>query len=165
MRILKDFILLFLLVLLQVFLFNNFLFFGYMNPYIYVYWILSRGREEQRAYHLLLAFLLGSSIDIFEGSAGVHAFASTLIAYLLPYIWRIFRAPGDENDESTWLAQLSLERKLIFLFVALFVHHLCLFSIENFGFENFGILLQRSLYSSLFSFTFVGIHQFWKSRS
>lgn len=165
MKFVKDILMLLILVVLQVSLFNNFLFFGYLNPYIYVYWILSRGREEQRAYHLFIAFLLGGAIDIFEGSAGVHAFSSTLIAYILPAIWRIFRPPGEEKEEDTWLQQLSFERKLIFLFSALFIHHFCLFSLENFGFDHFAILIQRTLYSSLFSFTFVGIHQIWKSRN
>ncbi len=164
MKFLKDFILFLVIILLQVSIFNNFLFFGYMNPYLYVYWLLSRNNEDQRALYLILAFVLGASIDIFEGSGGMHALATTFIAFIQPYLWRLVHKHGEEDEEAPWLQQLSLDRRLVFLILALFLHHLVLFTAENFGFNNVGILLKRSLYSSIFSFIFVGIYQFWKAR-
>ncbi len=164
MKRIRDFIVLITLILLQSLVFNNFLFFGYLNPYIYVYWIISRNNEDQRALMLILAFILGGSIDILEGSGGMHALSTTLLAYLQPFLWRVFQNSSDHDEDQAWLAQLSFERKLPFIFSAFFLHHFCLFLAENFGFNNVGILIQRSLYSSLFSFIFVGIYQFWKFR-
>lgn len=164
MNTLKSIVLFLVVVFLQVTIFNNFLFFGYMNPYIYVYWLLAKNNEEQRSLFLFLAFALGASIDIFEGSGGMHAFATTFIAFLQPYLWRLIQNQTEEKEEAPWLNQLNLQRRLIFLFVAIFIHHFILFTAENFGLNNVGILVQRSLYSSIFSFTFVGIYQIWKAR-
>lgn len=164
MSFLKSLLLFLIVVFLQVTLFNNFLFFGYMNPYIYVYWLLAKNNEDQRSVFLLLAFSLGACIDIFEGSGGMHAFSTTFLAFIQPYIWRLVQNQSEENEDAPWLEQLSIQRKLLFLLIAIFIHHFILFTTENFGFNNLGILVQRSLYSSIFSFTFVGLYQIWKAR-
>lgn len=164
MRLLRDIAVLLILIALQVLVFNNFLFFSYLNPYLYVYWILSRNHKDQRALFLILGFALGAAIDIFEGSGGMHALATVSIAYFQPYLWRLFHNGSDENEEAPWMMQLSLERRLPFLFTALLLHHFILFTAESFGFSNVGILIQRSIFSSLFSFTFVALYQIWKAR-
>jgi len=54
-----------LLVLLQILLFNNIQFSGYVNPYVYIMFILLLPVEIPSWLLLILAFFTGMTIDIF----------------------------------------------------------------------------------------------------
>lgn len=167
MRFVRDIALMVLMVLLQVFLFNEFLFFRFLNPYLYIYLVFSLFIAYQRPTQLVLAFILGGSIDLLEGSSGLHAAAAVAIAYLQPLIKGFWSLGREDVDEVPSLNQLSLERRLGFLLTAFFIHHLLLFGLEQFGissFVDFIELLKRSFYSSLFSFTFILLYQLWNAR-
>ena len=64
-----------LLILLQVLLFNNIQFSGYINPYVYILFILLLPVEIPAWILLLLSFAAGGIIDFFSGSPGMHASA------------------------------------------------------------------------------------------
>ncbi|NNF81959.1 MAG: rod shape-determining protein MreD, partial [Flavobacteriaceae bacterium] len=73
-----------LLVLIQVLVLNNINFLGYINPYIYILFILLYPIQNNRLLFIFLSFLLGLFVDIFLDSGGVHAAASVFIAYFRP---------------------------------------------------------------------------------
>ena len=70
-----------LLVLFQVLVLNNIQFLGYINPYLYILFILSLPVQMPRWFLLVLAFILGLSIDIFSNTLGMHAFATVFVAF------------------------------------------------------------------------------------
>ena len=70
------------LVLLQVLIFNNVEYWGYVNPMVYIVFILLLPYRENRMPSLVAAFLIGLCIDIFSNTGGLHAASSVLIAYL-----------------------------------------------------------------------------------
>ena len=72
------------LVLLQVIVCNNINFLGYINPNIYVLFILLYPVANNRLLFIFLSFLLGLSVDMFLDSGGTHAAASVTIAYIRP---------------------------------------------------------------------------------
>ena len=74
------------LVLIQVLLLNNINLGGYINPFLYIYFILLFPLDGNKSLLIFLSFLLGLSIDIFEDSGGVHAAASAFIAYIRPFV-------------------------------------------------------------------------------
>lgn len=164
MNAIKSIFQLLLLLGLQIIIFNNFLFAGYLNPYVYIAFILFLPPRVSPISLLSIAFLVGASLDVFEGAYGVHTAASVFIAFIKPLIFRVFRAGKNENSEVVGINQLGLLRSLGFVLLGLFIHHFVLFSLENFGFRNFDILILRSLYSALFSFTFVLLYQLWNYR-
>jgi rod shape-determining protein MreD len=59
-----------LLILLQVLLLNNIQFSGYVNPYVYIMFILLLPIEIPSWLLLLLSFVTGLIIDFFTGSPG-----------------------------------------------------------------------------------------------
>jgi rod shape-determining protein MreD len=164
MRLVRDIVLMMLLVIVQAYFFNRFFFFGYLNPYPYLFLVFSLMLRYSREGQLLLAFALGASLDLLEGTGGVHAAATTFIAFIAPLLLRFFSTGRQDSGEELSIYSISLDRRLLLLFIAFTVHHFILFSLENFGFDNFGILVQRTLFSSLFSFTFVLLYQLWNSR-
>ena len=88
----------FWVIFFQIFILNNIQFSGYLNPYYYVILILSIPGKTSKSITLLLSFLIGSIIDVFSNSYGVHAFASVLIAYL-KIIWIVKMNSNKDNDE------------------------------------------------------------------
>src|ERR1035437_3272356 len=78
-----------LLILLQVLLFNNIQFSGYVNPYVYIMFILLLPIEIPSWLLLLLSFTTGLIVDFFSGSPGMHTSATVLAGFVRPYILRI----------------------------------------------------------------------------
>ena len=79
-----------LLVLIQVLALNNIQFLGFLNPYIYILFILSLPVKLPNWITLLLAFVLGLTIDAFSNTMGMHAFATVLVAFLRGGIINLF---------------------------------------------------------------------------
>ncbi len=71
-----------LLVLLQVLVLNNIQFMGYINPYLYILFILSLPYQTPKWFVLLLGFRLGLTIDVCSNTMGMHAFATVFVAFL-----------------------------------------------------------------------------------
>ncbi|MCI0523101.1 MAG: rod shape-determining protein MreD, partial [Bacteroidales bacterium] len=62
------------LILLQLLIFNNIQLSGYINPYIYVMFILVLPLNIPSWILLLLSFMTGLVVDLFSGTFGVHTF-------------------------------------------------------------------------------------------
>ena len=69
------------LVAIQVFILNNIQLGGVINPYLYILFLLTLPVQTPRLLLLLIGFALGISIDMFQNSTGIHAFACVLIAF------------------------------------------------------------------------------------
>src|SRR4051794_27603630 len=86
-----------LLVLLQVMVLNHIQLNGYINPYIYTYFILLLPVGISDALLLVVAFLLGFCIDLFSSTGGMHAAATVFLAFCRPAILKLI-APRDGYD-------------------------------------------------------------------
>ena len=64
-----------ILVLIQVLVLININFLGYINPYIYILFIILFPIKNNRLLFIFLSFLLGLTVDLFLDSGGVHAAA------------------------------------------------------------------------------------------
>ena len=84
----KDFwkyvIMFFVLVLIQVLVLNNIQISGFINPYIYILFILLLPFNIQGYLLLGLSFLIGITIDIFGNTPGIHAGATVLLGFIRP---------------------------------------------------------------------------------
>lgn len=86
--IIENIIRFIILVLLQVLLLNNINFLGYINPYFYVLFLVLYPFNTPQTLFLLVAFLLGISIDTFEDSGGINAAACVVVAFIRPAVLR-----------------------------------------------------------------------------
>ena len=75
-----------LLVLLQVLILSNINFLGFINPYLYVFFILLLPLNLDHWKVLIYSFLIGIVIDVFQDSGGINAAASLVAAYFRPNI-------------------------------------------------------------------------------
>ena len=158
----------FVLILVQVLLLNNIQLGGYINPYLYVLFILLLPLETPNWLLLLLAFILGLGIDMFTNTMGMHAAACVFMAYCRPYITKLI-SPRDGYDMDTppTLQNLGLNWFLTYSIVLVLLHHLFLFYIEVFRLHEFFSTLLRVLLSSILTVTLILISQylFYKTKA
>lgn len=139
-----------ILVLLQGLVMSNINFLGYINPYLYILFILLLPVNLDQTKVLLLAFLLGLSIDFFQDSGGVHAAACLVIAYLRPLFLRFSFGITYEHQTMKFRNTLFGER-LQYVLLMVFTHHFVLFSMEIFNFQHLFLILKNTLFSGIFS--------------
>lgn len=131
----------------QVLILNNIQLFGYLNPYLYILFVLVLPPNINRSLLLLLAFLSGWTIDIFENSGGIHASASVFIAFIRPTLLRyIVPRVGSELDRiSLW--GMGGGRFFTYIGTSVLLHHLWLFSLEAFALREVFSILSRTFIS------------------
>lgn len=149
------------LVLFQVLVLNNIQLSGYINPYLYVLFILLLPIEIPGWLLLILSFLTGFSVDIFTRSFGIHAAASLLMAYSRQFVLKIL-APreGYEFGIQPTLRDMGFKWVAYYAGILIFIHHAALFYIETFRVSEFFYTFFRCLLSSVFTFVLVVISQF-----
>jgi rod shape-determining protein MreD len=152
-----------LLVLLQVLLFNNIQFSGYVNPYVYIMFILLLPIDVPSWLLLILSFVTGLIIDFFSGSPGMHTSATVLAGFVRPYILRIV-SPRDGYESGSDPSMLNYGFRWFFFYALLvvLVHHTALFYLEVFRFAEFFRTMLRVLLSSIFSMTFILLIEFYR---
>jgi len=149
------------LVLLQVLILNNIQLSGFINPYLYVLFILLLPFETPKWALLVIAFLLGLSIDAFTDTIGMHASATVLMAFFRPYVLNII-SPRDGYDAGTFprLYYFGFTWFLKYSVILILIHHFCLFYLEVFRLSDFFFTLWKIILSSFFSLILIIISQY-----
>jgi rod shape-determining protein MreD len=139
-----------LLVLIQVLVLNNINFLGSINPYIYILFIILYPIKNNRMLFIFLSFLLGLAVDLFLDSGGVHAAACVTIAYIRPVILKfVFGALYDHQTIN--FSEIEFGKRITYFSIVIIIHHLILFSLEIFNISKIILILQKSLFSSIFT--------------
>jgi len=154
-----------LLITLQLLIFNNIEFSGYVNPYVYVMFILILPFSTPSWLLLLLSFGTGLVVDLFSGTLGVHTFATVMAGYVRPWILSLnVTAEVADPDLSPSSYRNGLRWFFIYTLTVVFVHHLTLFYVEVFSFSNFFRTLLRVLLSTAATTFFIIIFDMIRSK-
>ena len=152
-----------LLILLQVLLFNNIQFSGYVNPYAYIMFILLLPIEIPSWLLLLLSFATGLLIDFFSGSPGMHTFATVLAGFVRPYVLRLVSPrDGYESGPDPSMKIYGFRWFMAYALLIVLIHHFALFYIEVFRFADFFRTMLRVLLSTVFSMTFILLIEYYR---
>lgn len=137
-----------LLVLFQVLVLDNIQFMGYINPYLYILFILALPVQMPRWATLLLAFGLGLTIDAFSNTMGMHAFATVLVAFFRDGIIKLFTSIEEGNNPTPSFYTFGVSAYVKYVVLMVFIHHATLFFLEAFSFVHFWLMLAKILLSS-----------------
>ncbi|GAA4814314.1 rod shape-determining protein MreD [Litoribaculum gwangyangense] len=140
----------FLLILAQVILFNNINFLGYTNPFPYILFIALFPVKNNRIILILLSFLIGLLIDIFLDTGGIHAASCVFIAYIRPLVLK-FSFGTIYEHQTVKFNTVDFGSKLIYFSLLTVLHHIILFSLEIFSLSKIILVLQKTLFSSIFT--------------
>ena len=136
------------LVLFQVLVINHIRLGGYVHPYIYLIFIMLLPFNTPKWQLLVLGFFLGIIIDVFTGTPGLHAGATTLMAFCRPSIINLISGNQKfDNIQEPNLGQLDGMWFFRYVLCLVFIHHFALFFLESFSFRLIGQVLLRILLS------------------
>ena len=139
-----------ILVLVQVLVLNNINFLGYINPYAYIIFIILFPVKNNRTLFIFLSFLLGLCVDLFSDSGGVNAGACVFIAFIRPPVLK-FSFGMIYEHQTVKFAQTELGNRLIYFAILIVIHHFVMFSLEIFNMSDIILILQKTLFSSIFT--------------
>jgi len=164
-KTIKFIILFILLILLQILLFNNIQFSGYINPYVYVMFIIVLPIGLPTWAVLLISFFTGFTVDAFSGTMGVHTAATVMAGFVKPYLLTLNVTHESNNPQTTLsIKNYGLRWFILFTLMIVLVHHLTLFFVEVFRFNGFFRTLLRALLSTLFTTGFIVLLDSFRSR-
>jgi rod shape-determining protein MreD len=153
------------LILAQVMVFNNIEFSGFINPYIYVLFVLLLPFNTPKLMQLLSAFALGLVVDLFMGTPGVHSSATLLMAFSRPFVMALF-SPREGYQTGTYprMLQFGLEWFIKYTVLLVLIHHFTLFYLEVFTLDHFFSTFSRALLSTVFTSLIIVFSQFFLFR-
>ena len=149
--ILQHTIRFFILASIQILVLNNVQISGYINPFVYILFIMLLPPKMPKAIVLILAFVMGFTIDIFSDSYGIHSSATVLLAFLRPKVLALVSVKGGEDLEEIGIKQLKINRFFTYSGILCLIHHFTLFYLEAFRLNEFFDTFLRALYSSFIS--------------
>lgn len=150
-------------VLLQGLVLNHVNFLGEFNPYLYVLFILHLPTGCNRTMVQIVAFLLGLSIDFFSGTIGVNAGATLLIGFLKPHMDKIFSPREDNKMIVPGFRSFGMNTFIQYASILVLVHHIALFALSAFTFEELPYVLLKSVISALFTLLLIFIIEYYRS--
>ena len=148
------------LVLIQVLILNQIQFSGFVNPFIYILFVMLLPFTTPKYLLLPISFLLGLTIDVFSNSLGIHAAATTFIAYLRPALIGVISNRDKEKNDFPGLKQNGIQWFLLYTTVMVFFHHIVLFFLEIFSFTGFFYTIFKIIVSSFFSIFVIVLSQY-----
>lgn len=149
---LKYFAIFAVLTLLQTLVLNKIQISGYINPYLYIFFILILPIDIPGWALLLLGMASGFAVDIFTNTIGMHTSAALFLAFVRPYVLTAI-SPREGFDATTVpsAGQYGALWFLKYTIIAVLIHHFALFMIEVWSFQHFFGTLMRWIVSSFFT--------------
>ena len=144
-----------ILMLLQVFVFNYVQWFHFLNPSVYLLFLILLPLEIPKSWQYILAFTTGFIVDAFLNTFGIQAFACVLMVFLRPHIIFIFNGlkhlgkgviPAPGVKDFAWILGYTL--------LLVFVHQITVTILEVFQWAQWWRILWTSGVNTLFT-TFI----------
>ena len=143
-----------ILLLIQALIFRRITFewasMGYVHILIYPLAIMLLPIKTPRILVLILALLMGLSIDMFYNSLGVHASALVFMGYLRPFVMKILEPYGGYNvEDSPTIRNFGVGWFFTYAAILLFIHIFFYFCVEAFSF----VFIFEIMLNTIFSFS------------
>lgn len=141
-------------VIMQIPLLYKLVLFDVAFGFFYVGFIMFLPYGMSRSLSMIIAFFTGLVIDVFSNTPGIHASACILIAFIKDFWHDVIKGESDDDVNVDW-NELGFVGSFGYLLPLIFIHHSMIFTIENEGFNGFGLLVSKIIYSTLYSFVLV----------
>jgi hypothetical protein len=139
-----------LLLALQILVFNNMNFEGYINAYPYILFVILYPVNGNKSNLLLASFSLGIILDMFSNSGGVHAAACVILAHYRPYIFK-FSFGLSYEYQTVKLNDVLTPERFTFILLAVLLHNFVLLLLESFQITFILDVLLRTFLSTVFT--------------
>lgn len=150
-KVILQYVLLFIaLVLAQVVIFNRVCLFNVALPFLFIYFIIRMPLTLSTNWSMTLAFLLGTTIDIFSDTLGMNALACTIVGAVRRPLLRLYISRNEDIPMAEpSLRSLGIGVYMKYVLTVTLIYCSLIFSIEAFTFFNIGQLLLRTICSTI----------------
>ncbi|MDZ7742803.1 MAG: rod shape-determining protein MreD [Bacteroidota bacterium] len=148
------------LVLLQVFVLNKINFNDYINPYLYILFILLFPVEAPKWLLLFSAFLMGFLVDDFMNTIGINMAATLFIAWMRPGLISLLNDKEEDTELKPGIKRWGFNRFFVYALSLTFAHHLILFYLEAFKFTHFWQTFRSAAFSTLITLFLIILSQY-----
>jgi rod shape-determining protein MreD len=162
---LRNFLRFWLIIMIQVLLLNKISLrwwsqpsgFPIFIPYVYPLFILLLPFETPVWLLLTLGFLTGVTMDSFMNTAGMHACATVLIAYLRTNVLNALLPKNlvEYPNQQPSVKNMGWMPFLVYAVFLIIIHHAVFFSVELWNFSNISYLLLKIVASTGTSMLFI----------
>lgn len=134
-------------VLLQALLFDNLLFSGLVVPLYYVVFVVLLPVSMERLWLLVLGVVLGMTMDISMGTAGLNTIATAAVAYVRPFAMNLTMGKDVAHESIPYGGAIDLRSFALYATILILVHNLLFFGFESLG-SHFFYTLSRVVCST-----------------
>ena len=145
-----------LILLLQLFIFNQINIFGFINPFVYITILILYRTSYDKTFLIILGFFIGLIIDLSMHTYGCHIFASISICYFRNKIEK-YSFGVNSNLPLAMLKGTSLINRVTFFYSLIFVHLLIYYTLIFFNFNMIGTIIYYTLINSIITFIIVWV--------
>lgn len=158
--LLRNVLRFFVLMMMQLVVFNNVYLGGYINPCIYLLFIAMLPTSIGKIWPLVIAFICGLCVDISANMLGFHTFSCTMAAFAR-VIWleKIIMRDRDEAIYIPSLREGSYQQFAIYWFLLLAVFYVTYYGILVFSLRELPQILFSAIISSLITWVLGVIYQ------
>ena len=159
-ELLKNIIRYVLFILVQVFvLFQVQPLHQFIVPYLYFLYILWLPFNLSRLSLTAIGFLFGLTLDYFTKTPGLHAAATTLIAYIRPFLISILISQdgADQNYKAPSMTSMGFAPYATYVFILTLLHHGYLIFLEWMQFGSFLYFLGKVLGTTAISMLLIAL--------
>jgi len=152
----------FILIFLQVLIFNNIGITSWkIVPAIFLLIILLLPFETPDWLILIIAFLSGFVIDIFSDTIGLNSASCVLFAFFRPLVLRSL-SPRGGYDPGTYpkVQYMGLPWFLKYSSILIFSHQFLYYILEDFSFAHFFRIIIKIVIGTFFSLLLIAVSQF-----
>lgn len=155
-RLLEYGILFFVMVILQVFLFSRIGISIYVNPLVYIAFLILLPMEIAGALLLVLGMVLGMTVDFFMGTAGINTIATLFAAFCRPAVLTLLVGKDKVKEGGVPnVNRIGLKRFLRYAGVIVLLHGTVFFVLESLTWSFFYLTLLRIICSSVITLLLV----------
>jgi hypothetical protein len=119
-----------------------------------------------KGWVILIAFATGLIVDTFYDSMGINAAACVFMAFVRPWVLRLYAPKGEyEATSKPTLNSMGFGWILSYMGTLILVHHFLLFYLEAYTFSGFFTTLAKVILSSVATIILVLLSQFFMQKS
>ena len=154
------------LLILQVLVLNHFNLFGFINPMVYIAWVILFPIQKSQTPVLILSFLLGLGIDVFSDSGGINAAATLFIAYTRVPILNMVLGKSDFDYVLFNISSIPLIKAITYISFVTFIHHFIIFGLEFYSISSLLPIISNTLLTGIVTIIIIvlGIQLFSKQK-
>ena len=147
---LKIFFHLTILILAQIIVLDNINLFGFLNPIIYILFIITYKFDQNQTFFIFLCFLLGFLIDLLTQNAGANTISCLILAYIRPFVINsCFKI--NSNMPKAYINDPNISHRLYYILSIVLIHHLIYFSIVYFDINSLILIIKYTFLTTIFS--------------